>query len=140
MNGILIVLVEMVLVYKLENKGRVLNYITTGTLLIGLSFLILKVSISVIAVIIAMLMITFGEMFLFPFMNNLWIRRSTDHNRGQYAAVYNISFALGNVLAPGLASQVASRFGFPILWIIDFMICALAASGFILLKRNSKEL
>lgn len=140
MNGIIIVLVEMVLVYKLENKGRVLNYITTGTLLIGLSFLVLKVSISVIAVVVAMLMITFGEMFLFPFMNNLWIRRSTDHNRGQYAAVYNISFALGNVLAPGLASQVASRFGFPILWVIDFMICTLAASGFFLLKRNSKEL
>ena len=140
MNGILIVLVEMVLVYKLENKGRVLNYITTGTLLIGLSFLVLKVSIGVIAVVVAMLMITFGEMFLFPFMNNLWIRRSADHNRGQYAAVYNISFALGNVLAPGLASQVASRFGFPILWIIDFIICALAAGGFILLKRNSKEL
>lgn len=140
MNGILIVLVEMVLVYKLENKGRVLNYITTGTLLIGFSFLILKFSISFIAVIVAMLLITFGEMFLFPFMNNLWIRRSTDHNRGQYAAVYNISFALGNVLAPGLASQIASRFGFPILWIIDFIICALAAGGFILLKRNSKEL
>ena len=140
MNGILIVLVEMVLVYKLENKGRVLNYITTGTLLIGSSFLVLRFSIGLIPVVIAMLLITFGEMFLFPFMNNLWIRRSTDHNRGQYAAVYNISFALGNVLAPGLASQVASRVGFPILWIVDFMICALAATGFILLKRNSKEL
>jgi predicted MFS family arabinose efflux permease len=140
MNGILIVLVEMVLVYKLENRGRVLNYITMGTLLIGFSFLVLRFSISPITVVIAMLLITFGEMFLFPFMNNLWIRRSTDHNRGQYAAVYNISFALGNVLAPGLASQIASRVGFPVLWIIDFIICALAATGFILLKLNSKEL
>ncbi|HEU0064621.1 MAG TPA: MFS transporter [Flavisolibacter sp.] len=136
MNGILIVMVEMVLVYKLENRSNVFNYITMGTVLIGCSFLFFNISATLTIAIIAMLFITFGEMFLFPFMNNFWVKRSSPFNRGQYAAVYNISFSIGNVIAPGLAAQIASRAGFNTLWITDFGICAAAAIGFILLKRK----
>jgi predicted MFS family arabinose efflux permease len=136
MNGILIVMVEMVLVYKLENRSNVFNYITMGTILIGCSFLFFNISSTLAIAIIAMLFITFGEMFLFPFMNNFWVKRSSPLNRGQYAAVYNISFSIGNVIAPGLAAQIASHAGFNTLWVIDFGICAIAAIGFILLKRK----
>jgi MFS family permease len=136
LNGILIVMVEMVLVYKLENRSNVFNYISFGTVLIGLSFLILNIAPLFIVALISMLSITFGEMFLFPFMNNFWVKRSSQKNRGQYAAVYNMAFALGNVLAPGLASQVAARIGFSVLWTIDFIICIAAGIGFLLLKRT----
>src|SRR5438105_14076484 len=94
LNGLVIVAVEMVLVYKLEHRGNVFTYITTGTLLIGLSFLFLNVAPLFIIALLGMLCITFGEMFLFPFMNNFWVRRSKERNRGQYAALYNMAFAL----------------------------------------------
>jgi hypothetical protein len=75
-------------------------------------------------------------MFLFPFLNNFWVRRSTASNRGQYAALYTMSFALATVLAPTLATQAAVRLGFPVLWVIDFFLCTFAALGFYFLKKS----
>jgi predicted MFS family arabinose efflux permease len=136
MNGLLIAAIEMVLVYKLENRGPSLFYIMTGALLMGLSFLILEAGKTATIAVVSMLVVTFGEMFLFPFMNNFWVKRSTESTRGQYAAVYAMSFAAATVLAPTLATQVASRAGFSLLWVIDFFLCTFAAIGFYFLKKS----
>ncbi|MGZ3918579.1 MAG: MFS transporter, partial [Flavisolibacter sp.] len=136
MNGLIIALVEMVLVYKLENRRNAVLYMTLGALLIGSAFLVLNVSAHASTVLFSMIVITFGEMLLFPFMNNFWVKRSTEENRGQYAAVYTMSFSLAIVLAPTLASQIATRGGFTVLWIFNFLVCSLAALGFHLLKKR----
>lgn len=136
LNGIIIVLVEMILVYKLENKRSPMHYMVTGALLTGLSFLLLNLPGLLITVLLSIIVITFGEMFLFPFVNNFWVSRSTHQNRGQYAAAYNISFALAQVLAPTLAAQAAVLLGFHALWIINFLLCSIAAGGFYYLRKQ----
>jgi MFS family permease len=87
-------------------------------------------------VLLQMIVVTLGEMLLFPFMNNFWVGRSNASNRGQYAAVYTMSFSAAIVLAPTLASQVVTRLGFPMLWVINFIVCCFAALGFFLLKKR----
>jgi predicted MFS family arabinose efflux permease len=136
MNGLLIAAIEMVLVYKLENRRHSLQYILTGALLIGFSFLILGIGKTATIAVVNMIIVTFGEMFLFPFMNNFWVNRSTESNRGQYAAAYSMSFAAATVLAPTLATQAAALFGFSVLWVIDFFLCTFAALGFYFLKKS----
>ena len=136
MNGLLIAAIEMVLVYKLENRRDSLLYIVCGTLLIGLSFLLLCAGRTLAIAVVSMIVVTFGEMFLFPFLNNFWVRRSTAGNRGQYAALYTMSFGLATVLAPTLATQAAVLLGFPALWVIDFFLCTFAALGFYFLKKS----
>jgi len=136
MNGLIIAFVEMILVYKLENRHAALTYMTIGSFLIGLSFVILNISPAFVFVLLQMIVVTFGEMLLFPFMNNFWVRRSNESNRGQYVAVYTMSFSAALVLAPTFASQIATLFGFPVLWIINFIICSFAAIGFFLLKKR----
>ena len=136
MNGLIIAFVEMILVYKLENRNAALTYMTIGSFLIGLSFIILNISPAFVFVLLQMIVVTFGEMLLFPFMNNFWVRRSNESNRGQYAAVYTMSFSAALVLAPTFASQIATLFGFPVLWIINFIVCSFATLGFFLLKKR----
>ena len=136
MNGLLIAAIEMVLVYKLENRGHSLFYIMAGALLMGFSFLMLCFGQTATIAVASMIVVTFGEMFLFPFMNNFWVKRSTESTRGQYAAVYSMSFAAATVLAPTLATQAAARAGFSVLWVIDFFLCTFAALGFYLLKKS----
>jgi predicted MFS family arabinose efflux permease len=136
MNGLLIAAFEMVLVYKLENRGHTLLYIMTGALLIAVGFLTLDFGATATIAVLSMVLVTFGEMFLFPFLNNFWVKRSTESNRGQYAAVYSMSFAAATVLAPTLATQVAARMGFPALWLVDFFLCTFAAVGFYFLKKS----
>jgi len=136
LNGLIIAAIEMVLIYKLENKRNSVLYMMMGAFLIGASFLVLDFSSVVSLVLVSMIIITIGEMLLFPFMNNFWVNRSTEKTRGQYAAVYTMSFSLAIVLAPTISSQIASRAGFSMLWIFNFILCTFAALGFYLLKKN----
>lgn len=136
MNGLIIALTEMVLVYKLENRRPALIYMALGAFLIGASFLVLKIAGNLPMVVWSMIVITLGEMLLFPFMNNFWVSRSNERNRGQYAAVYTMSFSAAIVMAPTVASQIASRAGFPMLWLFNFAVCSLAAFGFYWLYKK----
>lgn len=136
MNGLIIAFVEMVLVYKLENKRNGVIYMTLGSFFVGLSFLMLNISPAFTFVLLQMIIVTLGEMLLFPFMNNFWVTRSNENNRGQYAAVYTMSFSAAIVLAPTFASQVATLFGFSTLWVINFILCSFAALGYLLLKKR----
>jgi MFS family permease len=135
-NGLIIVVFEMILVYKLERLGKVIHYIMIGSFLIGLSFLTLNLAPWVSVAILSMAMVSFGEMLLFPFINNFWVNRSSEQNRGQYAAVFAISFAAANVLAPTLSMYLAEKSSFALVWVVDFFICTFAALGFYLLKKQ----
>lgn len=136
MNGLLIAAIEMVLVYKLEGRKASLTYIMTGAALIAGSFLFLGAGKTVTVAVVSMIVVTFGEMFLFPFMNNFWVKRSSETTRGQYASVYMMAWAAASVLAPTLATQIAGRAGFATLWVVDFLFCGAAALGFYFLKKN----
>ena len=136
MNGLLIAAIEMVLVYKLEGRKHTLTYLMTGALLIAFSFLSLEWGKTATVAVVSMIIITFGEMFLFPFLNNFWVKRSTENNRGQYASVYMMSWAAASVLAPTLATQIAFYSSFSVLWIVDFLFCIIAAIGFYFLKKE----
>lgn len=135
-NGLIIVLIEMVLVYKLEAKRSAVFYIVWGTFLIAFSFLLLSFTPSLPMVILSMLAVTFGEMLLFPFINTFWVSRSNAGNRGQYAAYFTMTFALSQVLSPVIASPVAMQYGFPLLFTLDFVLCSLAAFGFLWVRKK----
>lgn len=136
LNGLIIAVTEMVLVYKLEKRGHPTHYLVLGAMMIGSSFLVLNISSVLLLALISMVIVTFGEMFLFPFMNHFWVNRSTERNRGQYAALYTMSFSLAITLAPSYAALVQKSWGFPVLWICNFLLCTLAAGGFLSLKKR----
>jgi len=130
LNGILIALVEMVLIYKLEKRNRNTTYITAGMILVGLSFLLLIIPAAGIAIAIGMIiLVTFGEIFSMPFMNSYWISRTQSSNRGQYAALYTMAWSAAQIIGPVGGAQLADRFGFTVLWIIIGLLCILAAAG-----------
>jgi predicted MFS family arabinose efflux permease len=135
-NGLIIALVEMVLVYKLENKQTSMMYMVWGTFGIGLALLLLSFSPIISLVICSMLVITFGEMFLFPFANTFWVSRTNDLNRGQYAAIYTMTFAVAQVLSPLISAPIALKWGYSTLFILDFAFCCLAAFGFLWLHKQ----
>lgn len=130
-NGLVIALVEMVLVHRLNGKRSDLTYIVYGMLLFAISFAALSVSaFPVITVTIAVIALTLGEMLAMPFMNNYWIKRSSAHNRGQYAALHTIAFSMAHVLAPSLGAKAVQGFGYTVWWCLTAAICLAAAFGF----------
>ncbi len=135
MNGLIIAAFEMILVYKLDRKRSIFYYTTAGAFLIGISFLLLDITSIFPMVITSMIVITVGEMLLFPFLNNFWVLRSNLRNRGQYAAAYTMAFSAAIVLAPTLATQISTRAGYEVLWAVNFFLCTFAALGYSLLKK-----
>lgn len=135
-NGLIIALVEMVLVYKLEQRGAIILYMVCGAALMGVSFLLLSFAPIASLVIAGMLVVTLGEMLLFPFTNTFWVSRTKPSNRGQYAAAYAITFSLSHVLSPLMAAPIALNWGFPVLFVIDFVFCSIAAFGFLWMRKS----
>lgn len=130
MNGLIIAITEMIIVYKLEGKRSEKFYISIGTFLIGISFLSLNLSATVNIVLLSMLIITLGEMLMFPFVNTYWVTRSKNHNRAQYASIFTISFSLAHVLAPTIGSQIVKHYGYNSLWYTLTGVCTLASVFF----------
>jgi len=137
LNGILIVLIEMILINWLEGKRHPLSYIISGILITGSSFVLLNLMphVPLVAILIVS-MVTLGEMLSMPFMNTFWIARSNVRNRGEYAALYSMSWAGAQIIAPFLGSQVIAYGGFEMLWWLLGGVCLLVACGYLLMKRS----
>lgn len=137
LNGILIVIIEMVLIHRLEGRRHALKYISTGVILVGIGFVILNVMPAVIwSGLAVVLFITLGEMLAMPFMNSFWIARTNPHNRGEYAALYTMAWSTAQVLAPTLGSQLILYGDFSLLWWLLGGVCLVASAGFMLMYRS----
>lgn len=138
-NGLVITFFEMVLVFKLEGRRRNTFYIFCGVLLCGTAYLVLNLFyISHVMAVFMILLITFGEIFSMPFMNSFWIGRSAPHNRGQYAGLYTIAWAVAQTCGPLFGALIADRWGFDSLWWMVGALCISTAIGFYLLHRHAK--
>ena len=137
LNGIIIVCAEMVLVYKLEKKRMNTYFIRIGIIICGISFFCLNLlPPGHLTAIFCVALITIGEMLSMPFMNSFWIERSSEANRGQYAALYAIAWSIAQIVAPLYGSNIAADKGFNVLWWIVGVICLLAAVCILLLEHR----
>lgn len=129
LNGLIISLFKMITVFSLEGRRSPLHYISTGMLLVCISFLLLNlpfVNYAMIAL-ISMVILTFGEIFSMPFMNAWWIGRSKQNNRGQYAALYTVAWASAQAVGPFAGALIAEHLSYKLLWFIVGGICFLLA-------------
>jgi predicted MFS family arabinose efflux permease len=136
LNGVLIAVVEMVLIHNLEGKRNGLVYISGGILLGAVGFVLLNfVPPTAIAAILIVILITFSEMMSMPFMNSFWISRTTDYNRGEYAALYTMSWSAAQVFAPFIGGEVIAFGGFTLLWYMLGALSLVSAAGYFILYR-----
>jgi predicted MFS family arabinose efflux permease len=137
LNGLLIVVIEMVMIHNLEGKKNGLTYISLG-IFIGVVgfFLINLVPPTALMAIVIVILITFSEMLCMPFMNSFWISRSTPNNRGEYAALYSMTWSAAQIIAPIIGGFVIGYGGFSLLWWILGGLSLISAIGFLFLKGS----
>ena len=136
-NGLLIAAIEMVLVYKIENRRHPLLFIVRGVALAAVAYLSFNLLPAAAYVsILFILLFTASEMLSIPFMNAFFINRSADHNRGEYAALYNVAFATSTILSPLPGALMIERYGFSAWWYMAAGICLLTGAGFYYLFKR----
>ncbi|MFM7838461.1 MAG: MFS transporter [Chitinophagaceae bacterium] len=142
-NGLMIAVFEMVIVFSLEGRRLHTLYITGGALCCALAFAFLQYpSFTVGWAYLLIIVVTCGEILALPFMNSFWISRSGNHNRGQYAALYTMSWATAQTIGPVAAAYLAQWAGFPVLWSAVAMLFLISGVGFYRLSqqlRNATE-
>ncbi|MCD6012535.1 MAG: major facilitator superfamily 1 [Flavipsychrobacter sp.] len=139
MNGLLIALFEMAIVFKLEQRRNIIYYITIGTLLTGVSFVIFNLLPgSYMLAIVSTFIMTVGEMLAMPFMNTYWVSRTNNDNRGQYAGLYTVAWSAAQVLGPFCGTQIVEHTNFRTLWWVVGGVSIIAALGFRSLQRDHK--
>lgn len=138
LNGILIVIIEMVLVYRLEGRKKPLAFSAIGTFICAIAFLSLLLPMEArLLVLLMIILITIGEILAMPFMNTYWTMRTTDKNRGSYAAMYTMAWGIGQSVGPYLCSHLVELSNFNVMFITLGGIMSLAALGFWRLNRIS---
>ncbi len=140
LNGLIITVFEMAIVFTLERRKRNMRYIILGTLLVGLSYVVFNIvpgtkSLAILSTFI----VTAGEMLAMPFMNSFWISRTDNSNRGQYAGLYTAAWSIAQVLGPLAGSQIAEHYGFVALWWTIGGISILGALGFKWLQGQERR-
>jgi predicted MFS family arabinose efflux permease len=140
-NGLIISVVEMVLVFKLEGRRDNLYYVFFGVLAIGLSYLLLDVlPLGVPVAYFCMVVSTVGEMFAMSFLNSFWISRTSGSNRGRYAGLYTIAWSTAQVIGPTGGAAIAQRAGFTVWWWVVGGLCVVSAMAFRYLRQTQNVL
>ena len=139
LNGILIVLFEMTLVYKLELKPDHTKFIALGLILTSVGFSLYNLTLGGIWTAVCFtLILTLAEMLSMPFMNSYWVRRTNDSNRGSYAGWYSAAWSIAQVAGPFAGTQIVQHLGFSVLWWSVCGVSLAGALGFLLLGKHSQ--
>jgi MFS family permease len=114
-NTVLIIIVEV----PLNNWMNDVSYKKTlmlGALLAGIGFGGFAISTTVIPLVIAIVVFTFGEMIFFPITAAYTSEIAPADKRGEYMGYYQMTFSFAFSAGPWLGAVVYQNYGSVILW------------------------
>ena len=127
-NGLLIFAIEMPLMkYFEQTRFSILHTVFYSTLIIASSFFILNLTGWNGILIVGMLLVTFGEMLNFPFLNRFALDRAEKGRSGDYMALFTMAFSFGHIFGHNSGMQLIDHFGYTITWYIMTGILIIAA-------------
>lgn len=136
-NGLLIALTEMPLVYSIENKGSKLYYLMLGAMFYVIAYVSLLMSTPALAAaLIFILFLTVGEMLYMPFAGSFVGSRAPKSILGRYMGIFSMSWGLATIIGPTGGLYLAETFGFQYLWILAAALAVIASVGLNVLKRQ----
>lgn len=137
LNGILVAMFEMPLIYITENKRSALRMIASGALMLAFSYPGFVLSNDApISALICILLLSAGEMFSFPFSNTFALEQAPAGRSGDYMGWYSMGFSLGFIFAPLIGLGLADRIGFHGLWLLICILGLFTALGFWRLMKS----
>lgn len=138
LNGVLVAAIEMVLIYKIENRWNKFYFISLGAAMLVVSYVSLLFLPYVWWMYVLIIIISFSEMFAMPFMNAFMNARTNESNRGQYAALYVMSWSAAQIILPIFATQTIANMGYDMLWIFFSVICLSVTLGILWVKKMAE--
>ncbi|MDI1255378.1 MAG: MFS transporter [Flavobacterium sp.] len=143
MNGFLIFLLEMPIVSYFERKKvNKIKLIFWGSLMMASSFYVLLFNGWSGVLIIGMLLITFAEMFIFPFSNSFALGRASKGREGTYMAMFTMSFSLAQIGSSKVGMDIIEyykQYGYHNNWVFMGSLGMTAVLATIYLQKLLRE-
>ncbi len=137
LNGLIVFVVEMPLIYRIEGRRSPVVFIRLGLVMYTLAYLSFVAPVmAILAAVAYMVFISFGEIFVMPFSSNFVMGRAPEGKLGQYMGIYTMGYSLSNTIAPFLGTQIIAAWGFNVLWCLAAGLAAIVWAGFWLLERR----
>ena len=139
LNGILIFIFEMPLIKWLETTSFTkIGLMIFGLILICLGFVLMIINPWVGLIIISMIVLTFGEMIVFPFSNSFSLDRAKRGLKGEYMALYSIAFSISHLFSHNMGFHLIDAFGFNTTWTIMAILGVIGIGLLVMLKKSMK--
>lgn len=129
-SGFVVFLLEMLLVHIAERKLSASAVIVLGTLLCGLSFVMLLLPGKYIVLYTSIFLLCISEILAMPFMATVTMHRASKERQGAYMGMNSIAFSASHIISPFAGTRIADHFGFGVLWSATGILTALTAIGF----------
>ncbi|MBG6110049.1 putative MFS family arabinose efflux permease [Flavobacterium sp. CG_9.10] len=136
LNGLLIFFLEMPIVSFSQRKSiDKLKIILWGCVLMSISFYLLLINTWAGILVISIIIITFGEMFIFPFSNSFALSRAPKGHEGRYMALFTMSFSLAHIASSKTGLELIGYFGYQTNWFFMGTLGLLSVLGCIWLQK-----
>ncbi len=136
-NGLLVFLFEMIVIHLIGPRPAFRRLVVLGALLCGVSYALLNVATGMGVLLVAMILVTFSEIFAMPFMITHTINRAGEKHRGAYIGLYTLAYSVAFILAPYLGTHLVAGYGFTTLWWAAGIASVPTALGFFAVMRDN---
>jgi MFS family permease len=133
-NAIIVVLFQFWVTRRLE-KYRPMLMMAAGSLLYAVGFAMYGFVPTFALFIVAMIIITIGEMVVSPFQQSVVASFAPEHMRGRYMAVSGLSWSISFTVGPYFAGLLLDSSNPSLLWAFCGLIGILATLGFVALNK-----
>lgn len=138
LNAAMVVLFQFAITRKIGNRPPMLM-MALGALIYAVGFVIFGFTGQYVIFMVAMAIITIGEMVVTPVAQALVAKFSPEEMRGRYMAVFGISWLIPGAVGPLLAGLVMDA-GKPLwVWYASGILATLAAIGFVIFHQYFKQ-
>jgi MFS family permease len=138
LNAGLVVLFQFFVTRKVDHRPPMLM-MALGTAFYVVGFSMYGFTSTYPLFLLAMVIITIGEMIVAPVGQALVARMAPEDMRGRYMAIYGYTFTVASMTGPLLAGLVIDNFDPRILWYFAGIVGILAMMIFVLLYRQMNE-
>ena len=133
-NAIIVVLFQFGITRRLQHFKPLLM-MAAGSMLYAVGFAMYGFVPTFALFILAMIIITIGEMVVSPFQQSLVASFAPEHMRGRYMAVSGLSWSISFTVGPYFAGLLLDSANPQLLWAFCGLIGTLAAIGFLVLNK-----
>jgi MFS family permease len=133
-NAVIVVLLQFWVTHRLQNY-RPLLMMAAGSMLYAIGFAMYGFMAGFALFVVAMVVITIGEMIVTPFQQSLVASFAPEDMRGRYMAVSGLTWSIAFTVGPYFAGLMLDSGNPNLLWVFCGIVGILAALGFIILDK-----